>query len=101
MQGIERIPGLAPRGAEIQIATSLDGLPEMENQLARLARSRRVTLALIADPLELDPPRRALALSNGHVSRRGRLAPRDFETPLARLSRAGIAARRITPDDPQ
>jgi uncharacterized protein (DUF58 family) len=87
-EALVRAARLVPPGAEVLVATSIEGVaPADEPALARLARRRRVRLLLSLDPLETAPPRPALPIDAGALSRIARLRPFD-STALAQRLRA-------------
>ncbi|MFN3278129.1 MAG: DUF58 domain-containing protein [Paracoccus hibiscisoli] len=87
----------APSGAHVILATAPDGWLGAEAALTRLARGRRLEVALILDPLELTPPPRAMPVRQGATARMLRLAPADLDAQTDRLTAMGAAATRIAP----
>ena len=88
---------LSPSGGRVLVATCLDGLAGAEPALAELARRRSVTLALMLDDAETQPPQGPLAVSDGRHSRIVRLAVPDMTADLARLRALGLAVAEVAP----
>ncbi|WP_373944561.1 DUF58 domain-containing protein [Paracoccus marcusii] len=87
----------APTGAHVVLATLPDGWQGADAALSRLARGRRVEVALILDPLETAPPARPLPVRQGGATRLLRLQPADLGGQTDRLAAMGAVARRIEP----
>jgi len=98
-EALIRAARLAPPGAGVLIATGLDGIaPSDEPALARLARRRRVRLLLPLDPLETAPPRPALPIHAGALSRIARLRPFDTAVLTQRLRALNVSLETIGDD---
>ena len=87
----------APTGAHVVLATLPDGWQGADAALSRLARGRRVEVALILDPLETAPPARPLPVRQGGATRLLRLQPADLGGQTDRLAAMGAVARRVEP----
>ncbi|MFD2814108.1 hypothetical protein ACFSYD_05605 [Paracoccus aerius] len=79
------------------MATCLDGLAGAEDALAQLCRRRAVTLALMLDDSEIQPPPGVLAVSDGQHSRIVRLAAPDISADLSRLRALGATVAEVAP----
>ncbi|SCY95534.1 Protein of unknown function DUF58 [Paracoccus tibetensis] len=87
---------LAPPGARVTLATLPGGWAGAEDQLARLARGRRLDVALILDPVEVAPPAFALPVEHGGLQRLARLRGARLSDHTDRLRELGAAGRGIT-----
>lgn len=87
--GLARAGRLAPPGGRVILATAPGAWGDAETTLARLARRRRLTVALMLDPLERMAPAMALTVSDGAATRHARLAVPDLGGELARLRALG------------
>ncbi|WP_229664991.1 DUF58 domain-containing protein [Paracoccus acridae] len=96
-EGLARVLRLSPSGGQVLVATGPDGWQGSEPMLASLARRRSLTLALIMDEAELQPPGRSLAVSDGHRSRLARLAVPDLAADLTRLRALGATVTEVMP----
>jgi uncharacterized protein (DUF58 family) len=96
-EALARAMRLSPSGGRVLVATCLDGLAGAEPALAELARRRSVTLALMLDDAETQPPQGPLAVSDGRHSRIVRLAVPDMTADLARLRALGLAVAEVAP----
>ena len=96
-EALARAMRLSPSGGRVLVATCLDGLAGAEPALAELARRRSVTLALMLDDAETQPPQGPLAVSDGRHSRIVRLAIPDMTADLARLRALGLAVAEVAP----
>jgi uncharacterized protein (DUF58 family) len=96
-EALARAMRLSPSGGRVLVATCLDGLAGAEPALAELARRRSVTLALMLDDAETQPPSGPLAVSDGRHSRIVRLAVPDMTADLARLRALGLAVTEVAP----
>lgn len=96
-EGLARAMRLSPSGGRVLIATGPDGWQGAEDALAALARRRALTLALMMDEAEMQPPRGPLAVSDGHHSRIARLSPPDLAADLSRLRALGATVIEVTP----
>ena len=96
-EALARAMRLSPSGGRVLVATCLDGLAGAEPALAELARRRSVTLALMLDDAETQPPSGPLAVSDGRHSRIVRLAVPDMTADLARLRALGLAVAEVAP----
>ena len=95
---LARAARLAPPGGRVILATAPGAIGDhADAALARLARRRRVTVALMTDPLERSTPGFALPVSDGHTTRHQRLVPPDLAAGLARLRALGADAAEIAP----
>ena len=98
-EALVRAARLSPPGAEVLIATGMEGIaPADEPDLARLARRRQVRLLLPRDPIDTAPPSRALPIFAGAFSRLARLHPCD-PAPLALRMRALNVSLEVIPHD--
>lgn len=98
-EALIRAARLAPPGGEVLVATSAEGVAsEDEPPLARLARRRRVRLLLPLDPIDTEPPTRALPIQLGPLCRLARLQPLDT-LALARRLRALNVSLELVADD--
>lgn len=89
---------LVPPGSRVHLATSPQGItPEDAPALARLARRRRLGIALIVDPTEVQPPPQDLAVTDGVAFRMGRLSPLDISAAIARLRGIGATVEKVVP----
>jgi len=96
---LTRAVGLAPSGARVWLATEPEGIArEDEAPLRRLARRRRVGLLCPLDPVEVDPPSRALPVACGSARRFARLKPFD-PAPLTARMRALSVSVEVVADD--
>lgn len=86
-------------GGRVHLATGPEALAGIEPALGQLARSRRVEIHLILDPAETQPPRPALAVTDGAASRFGRIAALDPQPLLAHLRKLGATPHLVWPDD--
>lgn len=96
-EALGRALRLSPQGGRVLVATCLDGVQGSENALALLARRRSVTLALMMDDSEIQPPPGPLAVSDGQHSRIARLSPPDTAADLARLRASGATVTEVRP----
>ncbi|MTE00392.1 DUF58 domain-containing protein [Paracoccus sp. YIM 132242] len=96
-EALARAMRLSPPGGRVLVATCLDGLAGAEPALAELARRRSVTLALMLDDAEMQPPSGPLAVSDGRRSRIARLSPPDTAADLARLRALGVTLAEVAP----
>lgn len=96
-EGLAQAMRLSPAGGRMLIATGPDGWQGSEAALATLARRRSLTLALILDESELDPPGGALAVRDGRHSRIVRLAAPDLSADLSRLRAMGVTVTQVAP----
>jgi uncharacterized protein (DUF58 family) len=96
-EALARAIRLSPSGGRVLVATCLDGLIGAEPALAELARRRSVTLALMLDEAETQPPSGPLAVSDGRHSRIVRLAVPDMTADLARLRALGLTVAEVAP----
>lgn len=87
----------APSGAHVILATAPGGWSGAEALLARLARGRRLEVALILDPLEVTPPPRPLPVRRDGVVRVLRLEPADLGAVTDGLAALGAVARQVAP----
>lgn len=87
---------IAPGGRVILI-TAPDGWVRAEDALAALARSRRIEVALILDPLDRTAPPDAVSVTDGAMTRHARLTPPDPAPGLARLRALGAHPALIAP----
>ena len=95
---LARAARLAPAGGRVVLATAPGALTgDADAALARLARRRRVTVALIIDPLELAAPGFALPVSDGRNTRHQRLDPPDLAAGIAWLRGLGADIAEIAP----
>lgn len=88
-----------PPGGQVHLATGPDGLADADAALSQLAKGRRVRVHLILDPAEASPPRAALTVSDGHVTRHGRLTAYDPLPLMAHLRGLGADCELVLPDD--
>ncbi|MBU3028723.1 DUF58 domain-containing protein [Paracoccus sp. XHP0099] len=88
---------LAPPGGRVILATAPGGWQMAEAALARLARRRRLTVALMLDEAEIAPPAGVLAISDGHASRLARMALPDLSAETARLAALGATPVEVQP----
>ncbi|WP_410216391.1 DUF58 domain-containing protein [Paracoccus sp. (in: a-proteobacteria)] len=88
---------MVPAGAEVVLATAPDGWQGAETPLTRLARGRRLAVALILDPLDVMPPARALPVQAGGQSLLTRLTPVDLSELSASLMALGAEPRQVAP----
>lgn len=96
-EALARAMRLSPSGGRVLVATCLDGLAGAEPALAELARRRSVTLALMLDDAEMQPPSGPLAVSDGQHSRIARLAVPDISADLTRLRALGATVTEVAP----
>lgn len=107
---LETAAAALPRGGRLALATGLDAPGPQFDDVIRAALDRvSVTVALIADAFEADPPKGALAFLT-REGRRGWLAPRGSRGPDPRVERlnalnvpvvtldAGWAPERAAPE---
>lgn len=94
---LSRAMRLSPLGGRVLVATGPDGWQGAEPALATLARRRTLTLALIMDEAEIQPPRGFLAVSDGGHSRIARLAVPDLAADLSRLRALGATVTQVMP----
>lgn len=92
---LARAMRLSPLGGRVLIATGPDGWQASEPALATLARRRALTLALILDESEIQPPHGVLAVSDGDHGRIARLAIPDLSADLARLRALGATVIEV------
>lgn len=93
---LARAARLAPAGGRVILATAPGAMGDRADAaLARLARRRRVTVALVIDPLERSAPAFALPVSDGQTTRHQRLMPPDLAAGLARLRALGADVDEI------
>ena len=97
IQAIARAARMSPAGGRVLLATCLDGLAGAEDALAQLCRRRAVTLALMLDDSEIQPPPGVLAVSDGQHSRIVRLAAPDISADLSRLRELGATVAEVAP----
>ncbi|SNT68618.1 DUF58 domain-containing protein [Paracoccus seriniphilus] len=88
---------LVPAGGRVTLATCPGGWRSAEAGLARLARKRRVTVALILDESETAPPKGVFAISNGTTSHFARLTPPELSAESARLTALGVRVQEVLP----
>nr|WP_318272672.1 DUF58 domain-containing protein [Paracoccus saliphilus] len=88
---------IAPPGARITLATAPDGCEGADAMLTRLARGRRLEVALMLDPLDVSPPDRALPVTLGARPLVARLAPVDLGDRIARLAAMGATSLKVAP----
>lgn len=88
---------LAPAGGRVLLATAPGEWRSAEAALSRLARRRKVTVALILDEIELNAPRPVLGISDGRASRLARLTVPDLSAETARLRSLGTTPQEINP----
>lgn len=88
---------LAPAGGRVLLSTLPGGWQSAEAVLSRLARRRKVTVALMLDEVEIAPPRYDLAIRQGGGSRLVRLLPPDLADETARLRALGADVAEIAP----
>lgn len=88
---------LAPSGARVVLATAPDAWHGAEAALSRLARGRRLDVALMLDPLELAPPAAALPVACNDRVQVARLAPAPMAAQLARLAGLGAVPAEVSP----
>lgn len=93
-----RAARMVPPGSRLHLATWPQGIGAADAPaLARLARRRRLMISLIVDPAESDPPARALAVTDGHAFRLGRLHALELAADLARLRALGAGIEQVLP----
>lgn len=98
-EALTRAVRLAPPGADVLIATDVEGVaPDDEPALARLARRRRVRLLLPLDPLDTAPPTPALPIHTGPLSRLARLRPLDHAALAQRLRALNVSLETVADD---
>lgn len=95
--GMARAMRLSPEGGRILVATGPDGWQGAESVLAALARRHVLTVALILDESEIQPPRGVLGISGGGHSRTARLLVPDLAPGLARLRALGAIVVEVMP----
>lgn len=88
---------LAPPGARILLATVPDGCAGADALLTRLARGRRLEIALMLDPLDVSPPARAMPVALEGRPLVARLAPVDLGDHITRLAAMGATALKVAP----
>lgn len=88
---------LSPAGGRVLVATGPDGWQGAEPALATLARRRALTMALILDEAEVQPPRQVLAVSDGSHGRIARLSVPDLSADLTRLRALGATVVEVMP----
>lgn len=88
---------MAPQGARITLATGPDGWEGTDAMLTRLARGRRLEVALILDPLDVSPPDRAMPVALEGRSVVARLAVVDLAERIAQLAAMGAMALKVAP----
>ncbi|MFC3167082.1 DUF58 domain-containing protein [Paracoccus fontiphilus] len=96
-EAFARAMRLSLSGGRVLVATCLEGVRGAETALAILARRRSVTLALMLDETEMQPPPGPLAVSDGHRSRIARLSAPDTSADLARLRALGATVTEVRP----
>ncbi|WP_265502179.1 DUF58 domain-containing protein [Paracoccus beibuensis] len=96
-QGLLLAERMAPRGARVVLATAPDAWHDAEPALARLAKGRRVEVALILDPLEVSPPPRPLPVDCTGRVQLARIAAAETAPQLARLAGLGAIPREVAP----
>ncbi|MBS7544127.1 DUF58 domain-containing protein [Ancylobacter oerskovii] len=98
-EALIRATRLAPPGGEVLVATGPDGIEAVdEPALARLARRRRVRVALALDPVDRAPPSRALPIHAGPLSRFARLRPLDPALLSQRLRVLNVGLEMLADD---
>lgn len=88
---------LAPAGGRVMLATLPGGWQSARTALARLARRRAVTVALILDEAEIAAPPPVLAIRDGRSARLVRLAPPDLADDRAQLRQLGAQSVEVAP----
>ncbi len=88
---------LAPAGGRVVLATLPGGWQSAQAALARLARRRAVTVALILDEAEVQAPRTTVAIRQGAGSRLVRLSVADLSAEIGRIEALGARPVEITP----
>ena len=96
-EALARAMRLSPSGGRVLVATCLDGLVGTDAALAALARRRSLTLALMLDESEMQPPRGPLGVSDGHHTSIARLSAPDRTADLARLRALGATVTEVQP----
>ncbi|WP_198731849.1 DUF58 domain-containing protein [Paracoccus tegillarcae] len=85
-------------GSRVHLATSADAISDADAPaLTRLARRRRLVIALIVDPAETAPQDRSLAVTDGRDFRHGRLRASDRSAILGRLRALGARIDEVLP----
>lgn len=90
---------MVPPGGQVHLATGPDGLSGADIALSQLAKGRRLRVHLMLDPAESAPPRAALTLGDGHVTRHGHLSAYDPLPLMAHLRGLGAEPDLVLPDD--
>lgn len=88
---------IAPPGARILLATDPNGCEGAEALLTRLARGRRLEVALMLDPLDVSPPDRAMPVVLEGRPLVAQLVPVDLGERIARLAAMGATALKVAP----
>ncbi|RMC36141.1 DUF58 domain-containing protein [Paracoccus alkanivorans] len=88
---------LAPAGGRVLLATAPGGWQSAEAALSRLARRRKLTVALILDEIECIAPSGVLAVSDGRASRLARLSVPDLSDDSDRLRVLGAIPAEVQP----
>lgn len=88
---------LAPAGGRVLLATHPGGWQTAEAALARLARRRKVTVALMLDEAECVAPSGILAVSDGRASRLARMSVPDLSDDINRLRALGAIPAEVQP----
>lgn len=96
-EALARAARLAPAGGQVILATAPGAWQPAEAALARLARRRIVTVALILDEAEAVPPTLPLAIGDGHSSRLARLSRPDLAAETGRLAALGVRPVEVMP----
>lgn len=79
------------------LATTPGGWQSAEAALSRLARRRKLTVALILDEIECTAPGGVLAVSDGRASRLARLSVPDLSDDSDRLRALGAIPAEVQP----
>lgn len=96
-EALARAAGLVPAGGRVILATAPGAWQAAEAALARLARRRSVTVALILDEAECTAPPGMLAISDGVSSRLARLGLPALATETGRLAALGARPVEVAP----
>ncbi|MDB6177207.1 DUF58 domain-containing protein [Paracoccus sp. Z330] len=88
---------IAPAGGQVFLATSPHGWQGAETALARLARRRKLTVALMLDKIETMPPKGVLAIRRDGEGRLVRLHKPDLTALSARLAALGATPCEVQP----
>lgn len=96
-QALARAARLVPVGGQIVLATSPDGWQGTETDIARLARRRKLRVAIMLDETETAPPKGILSISHGVNRRTVRLSRPDLGPRYAALRGLGAIPEPVEP----